>query len=76
MNIFKKAKIAEKNNSHRRNCFFCNKLFEPDMRNLKRGWDIFCSKSCAKSHYYALTRMSDQDRIRELRDKKLKQIDI
>ncbi len=30
-----------------RNCDSCKKLYEADARNLKRGWGLCCSKSCA-----------------------------
>lgn len=32
---------------HLRNCDNCNKPYEADSRNLKRGWGLCCSKSCA-----------------------------
>lgn len=31
----------------KRNCDFCGKEYEADNRNLKRGWGLCCSKSCA-----------------------------
>jgi hypothetical protein len=30
-----------------RNCDICGKKYNPDPRNLKRGWGLTCSKSCA-----------------------------
>lgn len=30
-----------------RNCDNCNKKYTADPRNLKRGWGLCCSKSCA-----------------------------
>lgn len=30
-----------------RNCDFCKKEYQADNRNLKRGWGLCCSKSCA-----------------------------
>lgn len=30
-----------------RNCDICNILYKADNRNLKRGWGLCCSKSCA-----------------------------
>jgi len=30
-----------------RNCDNCGKEYIPDPRNLKRGWGLCCSKSCA-----------------------------
>jgi hypothetical protein len=32
-----------------RNCNFCNRPYKADPRNLKRGWGLCCSKSCAAS---------------------------
>ena len=32
-----------------RNCDNCGKEYEADPRNLKRGWGLCCSKSCAAS---------------------------
>lgn len=31
----------------KRNCDNCNKEYMADNRNLKRGWGLCCSKSCA-----------------------------
>lgn len=31
----------------KRNCDFCGNEYEADKRNLKRGWGMCCSKSCA-----------------------------
>jgi len=30
-----------------RKCDICNKEYNPDPRNLKRGWGLTCSKKCA-----------------------------
>jgi hypothetical protein len=30
-----------------RQCDFCKKTYQADSRNLKRGWGLCCSKSCA-----------------------------
>ncbi len=30
-----------------RNCDYCGKEYHADNRNLKRGWGLTCSKSCA-----------------------------
>lgn len=30
-----------------RNCDFCGKRYKADDRNIKRGWGLCCSKSCA-----------------------------
>lgn len=32
-----------------RNCDKCGKSYKADNRNLKRGWGLCCSKSCAAS---------------------------
>lgn len=31
----------------KRNCDVCNKEYDADPRNVKRGWGLCCSKSCA-----------------------------
>lgn len=31
----------------KRNCDLCGKEYDADMRNIKRGWGLCCSKSCA-----------------------------
>lgn len=31
----------------KRNCDYCEKEYMADTRNLKRGWGLCCSKSCA-----------------------------
>lgn len=31
----------------KRNCDYCGKEYDADMRNVKRGWGLCCSKSCA-----------------------------
>jgi len=33
----------------KRNCDNCNEPYEADNRNVKRGWGLCCSKSCAAS---------------------------
>ena len=33
----------------KRNCDNCQKEYEADNRNIKRGWGLTCSKSCAAS---------------------------
>lgn len=33
----------------KRKCDHCGKEYEADMRNVKRGWGLCCSKSCAAS---------------------------
>lgn len=46
MNLFDKAKQKELK-PVLINCLHCNSKFKPDIRNLKRGWSIFCSRSCS-----------------------------
>jgi hypothetical protein len=31
----------------KRKCDYCDKEYNADSRNLKRGWGLCCSKSCA-----------------------------
>lgn len=31
----------------KRNCDYCGREYEADERNVKRGWGLCCSKSCA-----------------------------
>lgn len=31
----------------KRKCDYCGKEYEADIRNIKRGWGLCCSKSCA-----------------------------
>lgn len=31
----------------KRKCDYCKKEYDADMRNIKRGWGLCCSKSCA-----------------------------
>ena len=33
----------------KRKCDFCQKEYQADQRNIKRGWGLCCSKSCAAS---------------------------
>lgn len=33
----------------KRKCDYCGKEYEADNRNIKRGWGLCCSKSCAAS---------------------------
>lgn len=33
----------------KRNCDHCNKEYVADPRNIKHGWGLTCSKSCAAS---------------------------
>lgn len=47
MNIFQKAKAKEVQYPSKRRCDFCGVEYKTDLRNLKRGWGLCCSKSCA-----------------------------
>lgn len=47
-NLFNKAKVREKREVFS-NCLVCKKEFQPDPRNKKRGWGLFCSKSCSST---------------------------
>jgi hypothetical protein len=75
MNLFNKAKITQKIKT-KKDCLFCGNLFEPDKRALKRGWGLYCSKSCSVSHRNELGNMNSHDRIREEREKKLRQLGL
>lgn len=69
MNLFRKAKIKE-NREIFSNCHVCNSEFKPDSRNTKRGWGLFCSKSCA-------TRWRNQPKTTsDLRDYNIKRLGI
>lgn len=67
MNLFRKAKIKE-NREIFSNCHVCNSEFKPDSRNTKRGWGLFCSKSCATRWRNQLKTKSD---IRDYHIKRL-----
>ena len=55
----------------KRNCDYCGREYEADKRNLKRGWGLCCSKSCAahkreKSRPdYDPIKVMENNRIRE-----------
>jgi hypothetical protein len=66
MNLFNKAK----NKSDKVECYLCETPFKPDQRNVKRGWGIFCSKSCS-SKFREKTKTKS-----ELRDFKLRKLGI
>lgn len=69
MNIFKRAKIKE-NREVFSNCYICGEEFKPDNRNVKRGWGLFCSKSCA-------SKWREKSKTKsEIRDFKLKRLGI
>lgn len=74
-NLFDKAKKKQKRQSNK-DCLFCGELFEPDKRNLNRGWGLCCSKSCSVSYRNRLKNMNPRDRKREERDKKLRQLGL
>ena len=75
MNLFSSAKINSKD-SDKRPCLYCNILFTPDPRNIKRGWGRCCSKSCAAAMKYKYKSMSEFERIREKRNDVLKTLGI
>lgn len=75
MNLFNNAKLSAKD-LNKRSCRFCNKLFIADNRNLKRGWGMCCSKSCAKSYGNSLMKMKGQGLKQEIRDLRLDQLGI
>lgn len=67
--LFKKAKASEKKEKFSK-CHSCNSEFIPDERNKKRGWGMFCSKSCS-------TRWRNKKKTKsEKRDYNLKRIGI
>lgn len=69
MNLFQKAK-EESKDSDKVQCYFCKDKFTPDARNRKRGWGMFCSKTCA-----ALWKVKPKSKS-EIRDYKLEQLGI
>lgn len=74
MNLFDKAKKTGSKQS--KNCAHCGKEFTPDPRNQKRGWARCCSKSCAVSLRNSLFRMTQEERVAEMRDIKLSDLGI
>lgn len=68
-NLFKKAKSKEKREVYS-NCLICHEEFKPDPRNKKRGWGLFCSKSCS-----AKWRKKKKGKI-DIRDYKLNQLGL
>jgi len=40
MNLFDKAKLTS---NVKPLCLCCNKTYQPDQRNVNRGWGLFCS---------------------------------
>ena len=75
MNIFKNAKIKEKRFGIKP-CLYCQVEFKPDKRNTKRGWGLYCSKSCATKHYNLITSLPKKEKTAELRNKRLSQLGI
>lgn len=52
------------------NCYYCGKEFEVDLRSRKRGWGLFCSKSCS-------SKFTQKDKTKqEIRQYKLKKLNI
>jgi hypothetical protein len=55
----------------KRNCDNCRKEYEADSRNIKRGWGLCCSKSCAAKKRemlrpgYDPVRVERNNRLRE-----------
>lgn len=72
MNLFEKAKI--KDDSYL--CLNCGEKFNPDKRNLKRGWGLFCSKRCSSEYTNKLKSMTKEEVKCELRNKKLAKLGI
>lgn len=40
----------------KRHCDNCGKIYSPDPRNIKRGWGLCCTKSCAAKKREAIKR--------------------
>ncbi len=75
MSLFLKAK----NESYRDGvhlCYFCNKEFKPDKRNLNRGWGMFCSKTCSSRHIIHISKLSKEEWLAVKRDLNLKKLGI
>lgn len=75
MSLFDKAKLNQIDVG-KSQCQMCNKNFEPDKRNLNRGWGLCCSKSCATTYKNKLKKMKGGEFIKEMRDLRLSQIGI
>ena len=56
MNLFEKAKIKDDDSYL---CLNCGEKFNPDKRNLKRGWGLFCSKRCSSEYTNKLKSMTN-----------------
>lgn len=72
MNLFNKAKLKKTT----KNCHQCGEEFTPDNRNVNRGWGLCCSKSCAATLRNKLSRMSNSELVKEVRDLRLAQLGI
>ena len=73
MSLFDKAKMVK---ADVRLCRCCKAEFKPDKRNLKRGWGMCCSKSCAATYKVMLASMSELDKKREVRDLRISQLGL
>jgi hypothetical protein len=69
-NLFQKAKEYFIESLYK-NCYMCGEKFKPDTRNSKRGWGIFCSKSCSIRF-----RNKYKDKKSKMRDYNLKKLGI
>lgn len=72
MNLFKKAK----DNPDKHLCQSCGRDFKPDNRNLKRGWGLFCSKSCSSKWRTKISNLSKSEYTTEVRDYRLRQLGL
>ncbi len=50
--------------SIKRKCDICGKEYEADPRNLKRGWGLCCSKSCAAKKREKNKPTYDKERVK------------
>jgi hypothetical protein len=73
MNIFQRAKLET---NVKPLCLHCNQPYTPDSRNTKRGWGLFCSKSCSVTWRNTKNFVPKSEQIQMERDKKLKQLGI
>jgi len=74
MTIFDKAKLVKCDST--RECFSCGVAFKPDLRNVKRGWGMNCSKSCASKMKIKMSNLSELDKKAIMRDWRLNQLGI
>lgn len=75
MDLFNKAKVSQKRQS-KKDCLFCDNLFELDKRNSNRGWVLYCSKSCVVQKRNELNNLNKADRLREDRIIKLRKLGL